>query len=173
MSIWSASGPIATAPGERSDLIQMPDQVREREAEARQELLEALADTNDHMLEELLEDVVPPKDEVYDTLRQDLAEDRVVPVFFGGALADNGVRRLLKALRHDVPVVDETRDRRLVDAGDGARWHRCSRPSTPRIPARCRWPASGAARSRTAARSAGEKISGLFGFANARRSRPS
>jgi elongation factor G len=107
-------------PGERSDLIQMPEQVRDREAEARQELLEALADTNDHMLEELLEDVVPPKDEVYDTLRQDLADDRVVPVFFGGALEDNGVVRLLKALRHETPSVDETCERRLVDAGDGA-----------------------------------------------------
>ncbi|MBB4284815.1 elongation factor G [Roseospira goensis] len=107
-------------PGERSDLIQIPDQVRDREKEARQDLLESLADTNDHMLEELLEDVVPPKDEVYDTLTRDLAEDRVVPVFFGGALEDNGVVRLLKALRHETPGVDETLERRLVDTGDSA-----------------------------------------------------
>jgi len=107
-------------PGERSDLIKMPEQVRDREVEARQELLENLADTNDHMLEELLEDVAPPKQEVYETLAKDLAEDRVVPVFFGGALEDNGVVRLLKALRHETPSVEETMARRLVDAGEGA-----------------------------------------------------
>lgn len=107
-------------PGERSDLIQMPEHVKDREEEARQELLENLADTNDHMLEELLEDVVPPKEEVYETLARDLAEDRVVPVFFGGALEDNGIVRLLKALRHETPSGDETMQRRLLDSGDAA-----------------------------------------------------
>jgi elongation factor G len=107
-------------PGERSDLIQIPDQVKDREMEARQELLESLADTNDTMLEEMLEDIVPAKEEIYDTLSKDLAEDRVVPVFFGGALEDNGVVRLLKALRHETPSVDETLERRLVDSGGSA-----------------------------------------------------
>jgi len=107
-------------PGEPSDLIQTPEHVKEREEEARQDLLENLADTNDHMLEELLEDVVPARDEIYDTLTQDLTEDRVVPVFFGGALEDNGIVRLLKALRHETPTVEETVDRRLLEAGDAS-----------------------------------------------------
>ncbi len=152
-------------PGERSDLIQIPEQVREREAEARQEMLEALADTNDHMLEELLEDVVPPRNEVYDTLRQDLADDRVVPVFFGGALADNGVVRLLKALRHETPFVDETRERRLVDAGDGAPLAQVFKTVHAAHTGKMSLARVWRGPVKDGGQLGGEKISGLFGFA--------
>ena len=39
------------------------------------------------------------------------AEAKVVPVLIGSAEGDNGVRRLLKALRHEVPEVNALRDR--------------------------------------------------------------
>jgi translation elongation factor EF-G len=42
--------------GNPSELIEMPDSIKAREAEARQEMLEALADFDDSLLEELLED---------------------------------------------------------------------------------------------------------------------
>ncbi|MEM1398830.1 MAG: GTP-binding protein, partial [Pseudomonadota bacterium] len=42
-----------------SELIEIPDSVTERSAEARQDLLEALADFDDGLLEQLLEDKVP------------------------------------------------------------------------------------------------------------------
>lgn len=90
-------------PGEPSDLIQIPEQVKNRESEARQELLESLADFDDALLETLLEDATPPKAEVYDDLARDLEADLVVPVFFGAADKDEGVRRLWKALRHEGP----------------------------------------------------------------------
>lgn len=104
-------------PGEASDLIQIPESVQAREAEARQEMLESLADFDDHLMEELLEDVQPPKEEVYADLTKDLAEDLVVPVFFGSADKDEGVRRLWKALRHDGPDVTVTRAR--LGLGEG------------------------------------------------------
>jgi elongation factor G len=105
-------------PGEASDLIKLPDSVRDRESEARREMLESLADFDDHLLEELLEDVQPPRDEVYGDLARDLAADLVVPVFFGSADKDEGVRRLWKALRHDVPSHEAAR-RRLAIAESG------------------------------------------------------
>ncbi len=105
-------------PGEASDLIQIPDALKAREEEERQELLEHLADFDDSLLEELLSDTVPPKTEVYDSLTKDLAEDLVVPVFFGGALQDNGIRRLLKALRHEAPTLEETRTRLGLEGRD-------------------------------------------------------
>ncbi|ABC21941.1 elongation factor G [Rhodospirillum rubrum] len=98
-------------PGEASDLISIPEDLKDRHVNERQELLENLADYDDALLEGLLSDVVPPKGAVYDSLARDLAEDLVVPVFFGGALADNGIRRLLKALRHESPTLEETRAR--------------------------------------------------------------
>ncbi|KAA5607373.1 elongation factor G [Roseospira marina] len=154
-------------PGERSDLIQMPETVRDREEEARQELLENLADTNDQMLEELLEDVVPAKDEVYQTLTKDLAEDRVVPVFFGGALEDNGVVRLMKALRHETPSVEETVARRLLDAGDEAPlvqvFKTVHAAHTGKMSLARIWQGP----VKDGAHIGGEKINGLYGFPSA------
>lgn len=102
-------------PGKPSELIQMPTSLLPEEQAARQSLLEHLADTDDHLMEELLEEVVPPKDEVYQTLAKDLHEDRIVEVFFGSADRDGGIRRLLKALRHETPEAAETAARLKVD----------------------------------------------------------
>ena len=44
-----------------------------------------------------------PQGEIYASLTRDLEQDLVVPVFFGAAEQENGVRRLWKALRHDCP----------------------------------------------------------------------
>ncbi|MGE5537568.1 MAG: elongation factor G [Solirubrobacterales bacterium] len=95
-------------PGQTSDLIRIPDQLKDEEKQARQEMLEHLADFDDHLLEELLEEVQPPNDEVYGDLSKDLADDLIVPVFFGSAEADGGITRLWKALRHEVPAVPAT-----------------------------------------------------------------
>lgn len=105
-------------PGQPSDLIKIPDSEKDDEQLARQEMLEHLADFDDHLMEELLEDVVPPTDEIYQNLRKDLADDLIVPVFFGSAEKREGITRLLKALRHDCPEPQETA-RRLGIAAEG------------------------------------------------------
>ncbi len=97
--------------GKPSELIELPETVRDREEAARTELLESLADFDDTLLEQLLEDVIPPTDEVYEHLTRVLQEGRVVPVFFGSAEHGNGVRRLLKALRHEAPGANVTAQR--------------------------------------------------------------
>ena len=102
-----------------SDLIQIPDGVQDREREARTEMLEALADFDDTLLEELLEDTVPSTAEIYANLTKDLRAGLIVPVFFGSAQHDNGVRRLLKSLRHEAPDAPLTAERLGVDASAG------------------------------------------------------
>lgn len=96
---------------EASELVGLPDSVLESEINARDEMLEALADFDDTLLEELLENVTPSTQEVYDNLSRDLAHDDIVPVFFGSADHDNGIRRLWKALRHETPEVTDTLER--------------------------------------------------------------
>lgn len=91
-----------------SDLIEMPDSIRPRESEARQMLLETIADYDDALLEQLLEDRVPASQEIYTQLAKDMAADLIVPVFFGSADRGNGVLRLWKALRHEAPHHSET-----------------------------------------------------------------
>jgi elongation factor G len=105
-------------PAEPSDLVGLPGELEDRKQEVRQELLESLADFDDTLLEQLLEDVVPPKEEVYRHLTENLRRDRVVPVLLGSADRDGGVRRLMKALRHEAPPAAMTAERLGVEAGD-------------------------------------------------------
>jgi elongation factor G len=101
----------------QSDLIEMPDRIKDRESEARQELLESLADFDDGLLEQLLEDKVPASEEIYEQLGKDLADDLIVPVLFGSAEQGHGITRLLKALRHDSPDPGATATRLGVPEG--------------------------------------------------------
>ncbi len=104
--------------GKPSDLVQVPDDLQSREHSERTELLEALADFDDKLLEELLEDVTPGTDEIYENLTRDFQEDRIVPVFFGSAEHDNGVQRVLKALRHEAPGPDMTAMRLGIEGAE-------------------------------------------------------
>src|SRR6185437_4756846 len=95
-------------PGQPSDLIPLPDTFWDNEAETRSSLIEKLADFDDELLEQLLEDVQPSKEEIYKHLTDDLRKSLIVPVFVGAATLDHGVRRLWKALRHEAPTPEET-----------------------------------------------------------------
>jgi elongation factor G len=96
---------------EPSERISMGEISSDEASDARRELLETLSDFDDSLLEQLLEDIEPERDEVYRQITKDLANDLIVPVLLGAADRDNGVRRLLKALRHEVPSAGATADR--------------------------------------------------------------
>ncbi|MBT5497659.1 MAG: elongation factor G, partial [Alphaproteobacteria bacterium] len=105
-------------PGTASKLIEVPESVSDRNEEARQEMLESLADFDDDLLEQLLEDNVPPSEKVYALLGADLQNDLITPVFLGAAERDHGVLRLMKALRHEAPEVIQTLERHGGADGD-------------------------------------------------------
>jgi elongation factor G len=92
----------------------------DREKEARFSMLEKLADHDDALMEQLLEDIQPPRDAVFDDLARELREGLICPVLLGSALRENGVLRLLKALRHESPGVVETARRLGVGASKDA-----------------------------------------------------
>src|SRR5215831_1636958 len=94
-------------PGQPSDLIKLPDDFWDQERATRTGLIEKLADFDDA----LLEDIEPPKEEIYRHLTRTLSEVQVVPVFLGSAFADYGIRRLWKALRHETPSPQVTAQR--------------------------------------------------------------
>ncbi len=105
-------------PGQEDSPIDMPDSVRDAEAAARTRTLEALADFDDALLERLLEDDVPPVETVFGNLTHSMAAGEIVPVFIGAAEHGYGVKRLLKALRHEAPEPTVTTER-LGVKGDG------------------------------------------------------
>jgi elongation factor G len=103
-----------------SEVAEIPDDEKAREIEARFSMLETLADHDDHLMEQLLDEQEPPRDEVFDDLAADLRAGSVTPVLIGAAEKGNGVLRLLKAIRHDAPDVQATCERLGVTAGDAA-----------------------------------------------------
>jgi len=94
-----------------SEVIDIPAALADREKDARFSMLEQLADYDDELMEQLLEDIQPPRDKVFDDLAKELREGLICPVLLGSAENGNGILRLLKALRHEAPFVSETADR--------------------------------------------------------------
>ena len=98
--------------GAPADPIPMPETLLEQEKAARQEMLEGLADFDDRLLEELLEEIEPSQDEIVQDLKMELGADLIVPVFLGVAENDYGVRHLLDALVREAPDPSITAKRR-------------------------------------------------------------
>lgn len=97
--------------GEPSALVEMPFDVAPREEQARAELLESLADFDDALLEQLIEDKQPLTGDVFHTATEALQHNRLIPCFLGSAVNGNGVTRLMKSLRHEAPGHDVTQTR--------------------------------------------------------------
>ncbi len=80
-------------PGELSDLTQRKHV----------ELLEAMADFDDHLMEELLEGVEPPLEEIDRDLCSECAHDQVIPVLVAAGISGAGVDALVRAIEHWFP----------------------------------------------------------------------
>jgi elongation factor G len=100
-----------------SQVVPLEGDAADLEKTARFSMLETLADHDDELMEQLLEDIQPPRDKVFDDLTRELREGLVCPILMGTATRANGVLRLLKALRHESPGVADTAKRLGMKAG--------------------------------------------------------
>ncbi|MBW4520001.1 MAG: elongation factor G [Scytolyngbya sp. HA4215-MV1] len=101
-------------PGAPADPVPMPQSLEIQEKAARAEMLEVLAEFDDHLLEELLEDINPSQEEILTDLKMELGADLIVPVFVGVADQDFGVRPLLEALLRETPEPEVVAERRGI-----------------------------------------------------------
>ena len=81
-------------------------------------MLEQLADYDDQLMEQLLTEIEPQRDVIFSDLIREMRKGRICPVLIGAAEHGNGVGRLLKAIRHECPGIDETRARLKVGNGN-------------------------------------------------------
>jgi len=108
-------------PHEEATVTAVGGDDQSREEEARFAMLETLADHDDVLMEQLLEDVSPPIDVVLRDLTAELHDGWITPVLFGSAENGTGILRLLKTIRHDAPDYTTTRMRLdIPDANDAA-----------------------------------------------------
>jgi len=103
--------------GKPSKVVEIPKDLAEREHEARFHMLEQLADFDDTLMEQLLSDVTPDRDIVFADLMRELREGLISPVFFGSTAQGYGIRRLLKAFRHDTPAPEFAAKRLGLESG--------------------------------------------------------
>jgi elongation factor G len=103
-----------------SEIVEFDNDNQSRKKDARFSMLEKLADHDDVLMEQLLEDIEPPRDKIFDGLSKELREGMICPVMIGSATRTNGVLRLLKALRHEVPTGAETVARLGIKPGGDA-----------------------------------------------------
>jgi elongation factor G len=103
-----------------SEVIEVPSDIKDYEKDARFKMLEKLADYDDELMEQLLSDMEPPRDRVFADLASDLQRGLITPVLLGSAENGNGILRLLKALRHEAPSIDDTRKRLGIEANGAA-----------------------------------------------------
>ena len=103
-----------------SETIHMGDEDRAREAEARFTMLETLADYDDGLMEQLLEDIQPDREIVFKDLVKEMRAGSICPVLIGSADRANGIGRLLKAIRHECPGIEGTRRRLGLAESDDA-----------------------------------------------------
>lgn len=104
--------------GEASEPVPIPADLAAQEHDERVRLLETLADFDDTLMEALLMDEEPDSAQVLTDLSRDTAGTLLVPVLFGSALNENGIRRLLKFLRHETPDPEQAAGRMgVTDTG--------------------------------------------------------
>jgi elongation factor G len=101
-------------PGAPADPVPLPAELRDQEKAARNEMLETLSNFDDHLLEELLEDIEPAQEEIFQDLKMELGADQIVPVFVGVADRDFGIRPLLQALLRESPEPDTIAEHRQI-----------------------------------------------------------
>jgi elongation factor G len=101
-----------------SEIIPLDGDNLDREKEARFSMLETLADHDDELMEQLLEDIQPPRDRIFDDLAKEERDGLVCPVLLGVATRANGILRLLKALRHESLGIDATSKRLGIQGKD-------------------------------------------------------
>lgn len=107
-------------PGAPADPVPLPESLQVQEKAARAEMLETLAEFDDHLLEELLDDVDPSQEEILQDLKMELGADQIVPVFIGVADRDFGVRPLLQALVREAPEPEVMTDHRGITLSDSS-----------------------------------------------------
>src|SRR3954451_4734 len=102
----------------QSEVIPLEGDALDEQKTARFSMLETLADHDDELMEQLLSDIQPPKDRVFDDLSRELREGLVCLVLMGTATKTNGILRLMKALRHEAPGIAQTAERLGVKPGN-------------------------------------------------------
>ena len=90
--------------GTNYNYIDIPEDLIEQTHELRAQLIEAVAEQNDELLEKFFEDETSlSEEEIKTAIRQAVLERKIVPVLVGSAFKNKGIQRLLDAISAYLP----------------------------------------------------------------------
>jgi elongation factor G len=84
--------------GEKYDTVDIPDELKEKAAEYRLALIEAVAEMDDAVMEAYFDGEMPDVETIQRLVREATIANKVVPVFCGTAFKNKGVQPLLDAV---------------------------------------------------------------------------
>jgi elongation factor G len=101
--------------GKDGQQVDIPADMIELVAEARQALVDAAAETDDELIMKYLDGVELTEHEVRHGLHDGVRQGSIVPVFCGSALNDIGLYSLIRSMSNYVPAPDETPNPAIIN----------------------------------------------------------
>lgn len=89
--------------GRDTDIIDVPENMKEMVAKYRNELIEKIAESDDELLESYLAGEEPTLKQLMNAMRTAVIGLKIFPVYAGTALKNKGVQRVLDAVVHFLP----------------------------------------------------------------------
>jgi len=89
--------------GKVFDILPIPDDMKAQADEARQKLIEAVAETDDALLEKFFGGEELTVDEIRKAIRKSTCELKMLPVLCGSSYKNKGIQELLDAVIHYLP----------------------------------------------------------------------
>ena len=83
--------------------VEIPDDMKEKAAEYRQNLVESVAETDEALMEKYFEEGDLPIDDIKKAIRKATIENEIVPVLCGTSYKNKGVQKLLDAIVDYMP----------------------------------------------------------------------
>ncbi|WKN28951.1 elongation factor G [Apilactobacillus zhangqiuensis] len=107
------------ANGSNYDIVDIPDEYKEKADEARANLIESLADINDGIMEKYLEGEEISVDEIKAAIRQGTLNLEYYPVLAGSAFKNKGIQMLMDAVLDFLPSPLDVRPYKATDPETG------------------------------------------------------
>jgi elongation factor G len=100
------------------ETAEIPAELADEAAAAREFMMEAAAETSDELMEKYLEEGDLTEDEIRQGLRAGTIANELVPVMCGTAFKNKGVQALLDSIIHYMPAPDEVEAIKGIDEDD-------------------------------------------------------
>ena len=96
--------------GDSIEIKEIPDDMKEKAADYRQQMIEKICETDDELLEKFFEGEIPDEKALKKALRKATIAGTIIPVCCGSAYKNKGVQKLLDAIVEYMPAPTDIPD---------------------------------------------------------------